>query len=98
MYFFSVKLKLLPTTGNASLKTLHYADDRIVSLFNRFHCKNDTFIAIRDSREDYVRTAREKGMKERIVMQNTVLTECINPELQSFGLQFGYLLGGVCCY
>jgi ABC-type dipeptide/oligopeptide/nickel transport system permease component len=44
--------------------------------------------------EDYVRTAREKGMKERIVIAKHVLRNALIPVITVVGLQFGYLLGG----
>lgn len=44
--------------------------------------------------EDYVRTARAKGLSERHVMVAHVLRNSLAPVTTSLGLTFGYLLGG----
>jgi peptide/nickel transport system permease protein len=46
-------------------------------------------------REDYVRTARTKGLRERTVMLRHVLRNASGPALTMSGLQFGLLLGGI---
>jgi peptide/nickel transport system permease protein len=44
--------------------------------------------------EDYVRTARAKGLGERQVMRRHVLRNSLAPIITLFGLDFGALLGG----
>jgi len=44
--------------------------------------------------EDYVRTARAKGLRERIVLYKHALRNAIIPVITTAGLQLGYLLGG----
>jgi len=44
--------------------------------------------------EDYVRTARAKGLGERQVMSRHVLRNSLAPIITLFGLDFGALLGG----
>jgi len=44
--------------------------------------------------EDYVRTARAKGLSERRVMRRHVLRNSLIPIVTLFGLDFGALLGG----
>ena len=46
-------------------------------------------------REDYVRTARAKGLKERTVLIRHALRNSAGPALTMGGLQFGLLLGGI---
>jgi peptide/nickel transport system permease protein len=46
-------------------------------------------------REDYVRTARAKGLRERKVLLRHALRNSAGPALTMGGLQFGLLLGGV---
>ena len=43
---------------------------------------------------DFVRTARAKGLPERLVLWRHVLPNAILPVITVAGLQFGYLLGG----
>ena len=45
-------------------------------------------------RQDYVRSARAKGLAERIVVLRHVLKNAINPIITVLGVQVGYLLGG----
>jgi peptide/nickel transport system permease protein len=45
-------------------------------------------------RADYVRTARAKGLLERIVLVRHVLRNALLSTVTIFGLQFGFLVGG----
>lgn len=45
-------------------------------------------------RQDYVRTARAKGLRERFVILRHGLRNAMIPVITLFGLQFGVLLGG----
>ena len=44
--------------------------------------------------QDYIRTARAKGLAERIVIYRHALKNALIPTLTVLGLQVGYLLGG----
>jgi peptide/nickel transport system permease protein len=46
------------------------------------------------SAEDYVRTARAKGLPERQVIWKHVLRNSLTPLVTMFGMDLGYLLGG----
>ena len=45
-------------------------------------------------RQDYIRTAQDKGMKQRVVITRHALRNALIPVITVIGLQFGYLLGG----
>ena len=45
-------------------------------------------------REDYVRTARAKGLKQRVVTYRHVLRNSLIPVVTVIGLQFAGMLGG----
>jgi ABC-type dipeptide/oligopeptide/nickel transport system permease component len=45
-------------------------------------------------RQDYVRTARAKGLVERVVVYRHALRNALIPIVTIIGLQFGFLLGG----
>jgi peptide/nickel transport system permease protein len=49
---------------------------------------------IATSRSDYVRTARAKGLHERLVLVRHVLRNALLSTVTIFGLQFGFLVGG----
>jgi peptide/nickel transport system permease protein len=45
-------------------------------------------------RQDYVRSARAKGLGETVVVGRHVLKNAVNPIITVLGIQVGYLLGG----
>jgi len=45
-------------------------------------------------RQDYIRTARAKGLRERVVLYTHALKNAFIPVLTVIGVQVGYLLGG----
>jgi peptide/nickel transport system permease protein len=45
-------------------------------------------------RQDYIRTARAKGVKEKVVIRKHALKNALIPIVTVVGLQFGGLLGG----
>jgi peptide/nickel transport system permease protein len=46
-------------------------------------------------RQDYIRTARAKGIRERAVVWSHALKNSLIPLITVAGVQVGYLLGGV---
>jgi len=91
---FSFRLHWLPATGSASLKhlimpavVLGLAAAGIVARLVR-SCVLDVL------KEDYIRTARAKGLAERVVVYKHVLRNSLIPVVTMVGLQFGRLLGG----
>ena len=45
-------------------------------------------------RQDYIRTARAKGVPEKMVIRKHALKNALIPVVTVIGLQFGSLLGG----
>jgi peptide/nickel transport system permease protein len=45
--------------------------------------------------EDYIRTARAKGLRERRVVYKHALRSALTPVVTQFGIDLGTLLGGV---
>ncbi|MGE8602786.1 glutathione ABC transporter permease GsiC [Bordetella trematum] len=94
MQVFSVKLGWLPTVGASSWKhyilpsiTLGAAVAAVMARFTRA-----SFVEV--IQEDFVRTARAKGLGEgRVVIKHT-LRNALIPVVTMMGLQFGFLLGG----
>ncbi|CAH2212191.1 glutathione ABC transporter permease GsiC [Tepidibacter aestuarii] len=91
---FAVKLGWLPTGGYGTLK--HYILPSITlgagvaAVMARFSRSSIMDIL----KEDYVRTARAKGLREKIVVWKHVLRNALIPVVTIVGLQFGFLLGG----
>lgn len=94
MYLFSVKLGLLPTAGNETPR--HYIMPAIaLSVYSIAFVTRMTRSTVLESiGADYVRTARAKGLSERLVMVRHVLRNALIPVVTVVGLQFGYMLGG----
>ena len=44
--------------------------------------------------QDYMRTARSKGLRERVVIQRHALRNALIPVVTIIGVELGYLLGG----
>jgi len=94
MQVFSVQLGWLPTVGADSWRhyvlpsiTLGAAVAAVMARFTRA-----SFIEV--IQEDFVRTARAKGVPEKLVVLKHCLRNALIPVVTMMGLQFGFLLGG----
>jgi glutathione transport system permease protein len=94
MEIFAVQLNWLPTVGADSWRhyvlpslTLGAAVAAIMARFTR-----SSFVDI--LQEDYIRTARAKGLPETAVVAKHGLRNALIPVVTMMGLQFGFLLGG----
>ncbi|WP_336754941.1 glutathione ABC transporter permease GsiC [Pantoea sp. USHLN298] len=94
MQVFSVELGWLPTVGAESWQhyilpsiTLGAAVAAVMARFTRA-----SFVEV--MQEDYMRTARAKGVRESLVVVKHGLRNAMIPVVTMMGLQFGFLLGG----
>ena len=94
MQVFAVQLGWLPTVGADSWKhyilpslTLGAGVAAVMARFTR-----SAFIDI--LKEDYIRTARAKGVAEPVVVVKHAFRNALIPIVTMMGLQFGFLLGG----
>jgi glutathione transport system permease protein len=94
MEIFSVWLGWLPAIGADSWRnyilpslTLGAGVAAVMARFTR-----SSFIDV--MQEDYVRTARAKGLRESVVVAKHCLRNALIPVVTMMGLQFGFLLGG----
>ncbi|NIF22913.1 glutathione ABC transporter permease GsiC [Candidatus Pantoea multigeneris] len=94
MQVFSVDLGWLPTIGADSWRhyilpsiTLGAAVAAVMARFTRA-----SFVEV--LQEDYMRTARAKGVRESRVVLKHGLRNAMIPVVTMMGLQFGFLLGG----
>jgi glutathione transport system permease protein len=94
MQLFSVQLGWLPTVGADTWQhyilpslTLGAAVAAVMARFTRA-----SFVEV--IQEDYVRTARAKGLSEPLVVFKHTLRNALIPVVTMMGLQFGFLLGG----
>lgn len=94
MYFLSVKLQILPVAGWDSILhiilpalTLGAGGAAIVARMTR-----SSMLEV--IRQDYIRTARAKGIRETVIVYKHALRNALIPVITVVGLQFGALLGG----
>ncbi len=94
MEIFSVQLGWLPTVGASSWK--HYLlpsiplGAAVAAVMARF--TRSAFAEVMG--DDYIRTARAKGVNEKKVILKHVFRNAMIPVVTMMGLQFGFLLGG----
>ncbi|AWX55038.1 MULTISPECIES: nickel ABC transporter permease [Brevibacillus] len=94
IYTFSVKLQLFPVAGWGTWKhmilpaiTLGTAGAAIVARMTRSSMLDVV-------RQDYIRTAKAKGLRETVIIYKHALKNALIPIITVVGLQFGFLLGG----
>lgn len=91
---FSVKLRVLPSSGSDTLLhlilpafSLGVGSAAIITRMTR-----SSMLEV--IRQDYIRTARSKGVAEKKVINKHALKNALIPVVTVIGLQFGGLLGG----
>lgn len=94
MYLFSVQLSVLPSAGNDSWR--HYFMPTVsLAVFSlAFIARMTRSSLLEVIRQDYVRTARAKGLPELLVVGRHALRNALLPVAIVVGLRFGYMLGG----
>ncbi|MFS8581559.1 MAG: ABC transporter permease [Limnochordales bacterium] len=94
MYLFSYQLEWFPTAGRGTWRhlvlpalTLGLSSAAIIARMTR-----SSMLEV--LRQDYVRTARAKGLAERVIVLKHAFRNALIPIITVTGLQFGSLLGG----
>jgi len=94
IYIFSVELSILPIGGNDTWK--HYVMPVIAlgtfSVASVLRVTRSSILEVMN--EDFVRTARAKGLRESLIVSRHVLQNSLIPVVTVIGLQFGYMMGG----
>ncbi len=94
VYLFAVKLPWFSPTGN------YYPEDIVLpaitlgAALSAILTRMVRSSVIEELGEDYVRTARAKGLSERVVIYKHVLKNGLIPVVTILGLQLGVLLAG----
>lgn len=92
--FFSIKLGLLPVSGSGTLWHLVLPAITMGSALAAILTRMVRTSMLEELGQDYVRTARAKGLPERAVVYRHALRNAMLPVLTVVGLQFGALLAG----
>lgn len=91
---FSVNLKWLPTTGADSWKSFILPSIALGTSIAAIIARFTRSSIIEVMKEDYIRTARAKGLRERAVIWKHAFRNAMISVVTVVGLQFGFLLGG----
>ena len=94
MLFFSVKIPLFPAGGGTDLYTLILPAISLGASSAALIARITRASMLEVIRQDYVRTARANGLREKIVIYKHCLKNAMIPITTVVGIQFGYLLGG----
>jgi peptide/nickel transport system permease protein len=102
LYYLTFKVEIFPGGGYVELTEdpIQWAVHLILPwitlavLFVGFYSRVLRSNMLDVMNEDYVRTARAKGLSERRVMMRHVLRNSLIPIITLFGLDFGALIGG----
>lgn len=91
---FSQKLGLLPPSGRGSFRQLILPSIALAAYSTAIITRLLRSAMIEALQSDYIRTARGKGLSERVVVFRHALRNAAIPTLTVIGLQVGALLGG----
>ena len=91
---FSVQLGWLPTSGRGTLAHLVMPSLALGLSLTAMFARLTRSVMLEVLNLDYIRTARSKGLKERVVISKHALKNALIPIVTVAGMQFGFLLGG----
>jgi peptide/nickel transport system permease protein len=91
---FAVKLHWLPSGGAGTLRHLILPAIALGSASAAVIARMTRASMLEVTRQDFIRTARATGYRERVVIFRHALKNAMIPVLTVFGLEFGYMLGG----
>jgi len=91
---FSVRLNVLPSVGDVSLKGLILPSVTLASSFLAGTMRTTRSSMLEELNQDYVRTARAKGVDEKDVINKHALGNALLPVITVVGLNIGTQLGG----
>jgi ABC-type dipeptide/oligopeptide/nickel transport system permease component len=94
MLLFSVTLRWLPSSGAGTPAQLVLPALALGAASSAIIARQTRSGLLEVLRQDYVRTARAKGLVEQVVVLRHALKNAMIPTVTVVGLQVGYLLGG----
>lgn len=92
--FFAIKLGLLPVSGSGTLAHLVLPAITMGGALAAILTRMVRTAMLEELSQDYIRTARAKGLSENVVVYKHALRNALIPVLTVVGLQFGALLAG----
>ena len=92
--FFSIKLGVLPVSGSGTFAHLVLPAITMGGALAAILTRMVRTSMLEELGQDYIRTARAKGLPERTIVYRHALRNAMIPVLTVVGLQFGALLAG----
>lgn len=92
--FFAIKLGILPVSGAGTWEHLVLPAMTLGGALAAILTRMVRTSMLEELGQDYIRTARAKGLSERVVIYKHALRNAMIPVLTVIGLQFGSLLAG----
>jgi len=89
-----LRLGWLPITGQGGIERLIMPAVALGMDFSAITARLVRSNLLEVMRQDYILSARAKGLRDRAVVTRHALRNAMIPVLTIIGLQFGYLLGG----
>ncbi|MCP4718830.1 MAG: ABC transporter permease [Desulfobacteraceae bacterium] len=94
MIVFSITLQWLPAGGIGTWKHLVLPSVTLAAFVVAFIARMTRSSMLEVLSQDYVTTARSKGLREKVIIIKHALKNALIPIITVVGLQFGLLLGG----
>lgn len=94
MLVFAIKLGWLPVSGSGTFLHIILPAVTMGSALAAILTRMVRTAMLEELSQDYIRTARAKGLPERVVIYRHALRNALVPVLTVVGLQFGALLAG----
>ena len=91
---FSLMLKWLPAGGTGGIEFIILPSVTLASFVIAFIARMTRSSMLETLSQDYVTTARSKGLRDQVVIVKHALKNALIPIITVIGLQFGSLLGG----
>lgn len=91
---FAVQLRMLPATGIGTIRHLILPSITLGTASAALMARITRSSMLDVLRQDFITTARSKGLNERVVVYKHALKNALIPVVTVLGLQFGILLGG----
>lgn len=92
--FFSLKLGWFPTGGSEGFRSIVLPAITVGTTLAALLTRTTRSSMLDVLRQDYLRTARAKGVSERNVIRKHALRNALIPIITIFGVQFSNVLGG----
>lgn len=94
VYLFAIKLGIVPVAGWGSLEQMVLPITILVIPPTAYIARLTRTYMLEVLQQDYMRTARAKGLRERLVIYRHALRNTLVPLLTTIGIIFGGLLSG----